>query len=89
MLKRKIEELTTYANHARNMMDFLDYNPILVSIYTKLYHKLTHRIKLLKTLKSILDYTLFALFGTGDLKRTSVDDNICDYSGQGRDKYGN
>ena len=39
-------------------------------------------------LKKILDFLMFVLGLDCDARRKSVNDGICDYSGQGRDKYG-
>ncbi len=45
------------------------------------------RIK--KIVKVILDGLLLLLTGKGgDMARQAVDDDICDFSGQGRDCYG-
>lgn len=42
-----------------------------------------------KVLKSILNWIMFLLTGKGEIARESVDDGIIDYSGQGRNEYGN
>ena len=42
-----------------------------------------------KVLKSILDWVVFILTGKGEIAKEMVDNGLIDYSGQGRDKYGN
>lgn len=42
-----------------------------------------------RILKRILDWALFLLTGKGEIAREGVDAGILDYSGQGRDRYGN
>ncbi len=39
-------------------------------------------------LKRILDWILLLLTGRGPLADEAVDNGICDFSGQGRDRYG-
>ena len=41
-----------------------------------------------KVFKAILETVLFVLGFDGEIRRQSVNDGICDFSGQGRDKYG-
>ena len=38
--------------------------------------------------KRILDWIVFFLTGTGKIAEESVDAGICDFSGQGKDRYG-
>ena len=47
--------------------------------------------KFITILKKIGDILLFCLGlgGKAEISKKSVDDGICDFSGQGRDKYGN
>ncbi len=42
-----------------------------------------------RILKRILDWVIFLLTGRGEIAREGVDAGILDYSGQGRDRYGN
>ena len=42
----------------------------------------------MKCLKKIFDVILFVLGFDGKIRRESVDAGLCDFSGQGRDKYG-
>ena len=42
----------------------------------------------MKTLKKILNWILFVLTGKGSIGDEAVDNDICDFSGQGRDKHG-
>ena len=42
----------------------------------------------MKTLKKILNWILLILTGKGPIADEGVDNEICDFSGQGRDKYG-
>ena len=42
----------------------------------------------MKTLKKILNWILFVLTGKGAIADEAVDNEICDFSGQGRDKNG-
>lgn len=42
----------------------------------------------MKKLKSILNWLMFLIGGGGEIKRYAVENNICDYSGEGRDKFG-
>lgn len=39
-------------------------------------------------LKKILNWFVFLLTGKGEIGKESVDEGLCDFSGQGRDKYG-
>lgn len=39
-------------------------------------------------MKKIIDFFLAILGLDCDMRRKAVDDGICDFSGQGRDKYG-
>lgn len=41
-----------------------------------------------KVFKAVFDWLVFLLTGKGEIGEQAVDDDICDYSGQGRDKYG-
>ena len=41
-----------------------------------------------RKLKRVLEWVLFILAGTGPIAREAVDEGLCDFSGQGRDKYG-
>lgn len=41
-----------------------------------------------KIFKKILDLILFVFGLDSDTRRESVDDNLCDFSGQGKDRYG-
>ena len=41
-----------------------------------------------KILKRALEWVLFILAGTGAIAREAVDEGLCDFSGQGRNKYG-
>lgn len=42
-----------------------------------------------KRWKRILDWLLLLLTGRGPIADEAVDEGICDFSGQGRDLYGN
>lgn len=42
-----------------------------------------------KKLKHIIDWIVFLLAGNGPIAKKSVDEGLCDFSGQGRDQYGN
>ena len=42
----------------------------------------------MKTLKKILNWILFVLTGKGPIANEAVDNEICDFSGQGRDNHG-
>lgn len=44
--------------------------------------------KVKKVLHRIGQYILFALGFDCEIRRESVDEGLCDFSGQGRDKYG-
>lgn len=44
--------------------------------------------KIKKVFKTVLEVVLFTLGLDGEIRRQSVDDDICDFSGQGKDKYG-
>lgn len=39
-------------------------------------------------LKKILNWFVFLLTGKGEIGKEAVDEGLCDFSGQGRDKYG-
>lgn len=39
-------------------------------------------------LKRVLDWVVLILTGKGEIANEAVDNGICDFSGQGRDKYG-
>ena len=39
-------------------------------------------------MKKLLDFLMFILGLDCDMRRKSVDEGLCDFSGQGRDKYG-
>lgn len=41
-----------------------------------------------KVLKRILDWIVFILTGKGEIANEAVDDGLCDFSGQGKNKYG-
>lgn len=41
-----------------------------------------------KVLKSVFDWFVFLLTGKGEIGRQAVDEGLCDFSGQGKDKYG-
>ena len=41
-----------------------------------------------RKLKRALEWVLFILTGRGQIAREDVDEGLCDFSGQGRDKYG-
>lgn len=41
-----------------------------------------------RKLKRALEWVLFILTGRGQIVREAVDEGLCDFSGQGRDKYG-
>lgn len=41
-----------------------------------------------RILKRALEWVIFILTGTGPLAREAVDERLCDFSGQGRNKYG-
>lgn len=41
-----------------------------------------------KALGRILDWIVFIFTGSGEIAREAVDAEICDFSGQGRDRYG-
>lgn len=42
----------------------------------------------MKFLKSVWEMFLFLLGFDGQARRQAVDDGICDFSGQGKDRYG-
>ena len=42
-----------------------------------------------KLVKRILEWVVFILTGKGEIAKEGVDAGILDFSGQGRDKYGN
>lgn len=42
----------------------------------------------MKTLKKILNWILLILTGKGSIADEAVDNGMCDFSGQGRDKHG-
>lgn len=41
-----------------------------------------------KFFKKVLEVVLFVLGFDCEMRRESVDEGLCDFSGQGRDKYG-
>lgn len=41
-----------------------------------------------KVVRKILDLILFVFGYDCDTRRKSVDDGLCDFSGQGKDRYG-
>lgn len=41
-----------------------------------------------KVLKAIWEWFVYLMTGKGEIGRQAVEDGICDFSGQGRDKYG-
>ena len=41
-----------------------------------------------RKLKRALEWVLFILAGTGEIAREAVNEGLCDFSGQGRNKYG-
>lgn len=43
---------------------------------------------MIKRLKRALEWVLFILTGREQIAREAVDEVLCDFSGQGRDKYG-
>lgn len=43
----------------------------------------------MKILKNILNWFVFLLTGNGDLATEYIEMGAVDYSGQGKDKYGN
>ena len=45
--------------------------------------------KEMKVLKCIMKWFVFSFTGKGEVGREAVDEVLVDYSGQGRDKYGN
>ena len=42
----------------------------------------------MKTLKKILNWILFILTGKGPIADEAIEEDLIDYSGQGRDKHG-
>lgn len=42
----------------------------------------------MKALKNIWNCLQFILTGKGEIAEKSIDENLIDYSGQGRNKYG-
>lgn len=44
--------------------------------------------KIMKILKSILDWVVFILTGKGDIADEMVRDGVISYEGQGRDRFG-
>lgn len=40
-------------------------------------------------MKKFLDWLVFLLTSKGEIGKTAVDLGLCDFSGQGRNKYGN
>lgn len=42
----------------------------------------------MKTIKKILNWIVLILTGKGSIADEGVDNDICDFSGQGRDKHG-
>lgn len=41
-----------------------------------------------RKLKCAVEWVLFILTGRGIIAREAVEDGLCDFSGQGRDRYG-
>ena len=41
-----------------------------------------------RILKRVLEWVIFILTGTGPIACEAVDEGICDFYGQGRNKYG-
>lgn len=42
----------------------------------------------MKTIKKILNWIMLILTGKGPIADKAADDDICNFSGQGRDKHG-
>lgn len=42
----------------------------------------------MKKMKSILNWFVFLLTGKGEIADEAVSENLVDYSGQGKDKFG-
>lgn len=42
----------------------------------------------MKKIRSILNWFVFLLGGNGSIKQYAAENNICDYSGEGRDNFG-
>lgn len=42
----------------------------------------------MKIIKRILQWLAFLFVHDGDIAKEAVDEGLCDFSGQGRDKYG-
>lgn len=49
--------------------------------------KATKKIK--ATVKAIFEVILFIFGNGGEIRKNAVDNGICDFSGQGRNEYGN
>lgn len=49
----------------------------------------TERNMFSKLIHRFIDFVILLLTGKGNLAREAVDQGVCDFSGQGRDKYGN
>lgn len=43
---------------------------------------------MLRKIKRALEWVVFILTGRGEIAREAVDEGLCDFSGQGRNKYG-
>ncbi len=43
----------------------------------------------MKALKKFFEAIIFTLGLNGEIRKNAVDDGICDFSGQGKNKYGN
>lgn len=41
-----------------------------------------------KAVRKIFDFIAFLLGADSECRRKAVDDGLCDYSGQGKDRYG-
>ncbi len=42
----------------------------------------------MKALKAIWNWIFYIVTGKGKVRETTVDEGLCDFSGQGRNKYG-
>lgn len=64
--------------------------PSLFTIHYSLFIIFFGGVKKMKTiLKAIMNWILLLLTGRGPIADEAVDEGICDFSGQGRDLYGN
>lgn len=43
----------------------------------------------MKVIKKIIEWIQFIFFNSGKIKEEMVNSGACDYSGQGRNQYGN